>query len=78
MIRDPFQIARISFLKPQPAEAQRRRPFIPGLNQVSRNIDSCDVSPQMGERNCRGAIAAAKVQDAQRRRYPGRCNHGFS
>ena len=52
-----------AFLEFQPGETGIRGSPIPGVNQISRNIDSQNIRPQLSERNRRGAISAAKIQD---------------
>ena len=48
MITDPFEVARISLLKSQPAESRLRNSSIPGIDQIRGNVDSHDFSPQEG------------------------------
>ena len=66
MVGDAFQVARVSFLKLQPAETRLRGSSVPGFNEVPGDVDSNDLSPQTGQRNRRRAVSAAQVQDPQR------------
>src|SRR5207245_741828 len=69
---DPFQVARISFLEFQSVETRLRSPLVPGVDEVLRNVDSHDFGPETGERERRGAISAAYIEDPNRRRNPER------
>src|SRR4030095_14606630 len=62
MVGDALQVGCVAFLKRQVAEACGSGSFVPGLNQVSGDIDPDNLSPQTGYWNCGGAIAAAQVQ----------------
>ena len=77
MVSDPLQVARISLLKSHPVETPRRRPLVPGVNEVRGNIDSNNLCPETGERNRRSAVSAAEVQNPQRRRYSERFDEYF-
>ena len=48
VVGDAFQIARVSFLKLQPAETRLRGSSVPGFHEVLRNIDSDNFSSQAG------------------------------
>src|SRR5689334_23939919 len=78
MVIDAFQVAGITFLKPQPPEALFRRPFVPGLNEISGDIDSNNFSSQPGQWNRRGAVPTAEIQGPQRRPDPERFYDGLT
>ena len=74
MVGDAFQIARVAFLELQPVETRRGSSLIPGFNKIPRDIDTNYFRPHPGQRKSRGAVSAAEVQRAQRRRDPERFN----
>ena len=45
IVGDAFQIARVSFLKLQPAETRFRGPFVPGFDEVPGDVDSRNFRP---------------------------------
>src|SRR6185369_263604 len=78
MVADPLQIARVTFLKCQSSEPRLCSSLVSGVNEVFGNVDSNHDSPQPGERDRRGAIAAAKVQHPKRWLYSERLYECFS
>src|SRR5207253_10936739 len=70
VVADPFQVARISFLEFQSVQTLLRSPPVSGVDEVLRNVDSHDFGPETGERERRGAISAADIEDPHRRRDP--------
>ena len=54
MVVNAVQVARVSFLKLQPAETVFRGPFVSGFHQVPGDVDSGHVRARAGQRDRRG------------------------
>ncbi len=78
MIGDALEMAGIAFLEFQIGEARLCGAFIAGLDQVPGDVDADDFGTLLGERQGRRAVAAAKVQDADRRLDAKRIDQCFA
>src|SRR5271155_274880 len=59
IIRDPFKMASVSFVKAQTRQAPFRGPPVPCLHKIFRNVDSSDVGACAGHwKRCRAVSAA--------------------